>query len=78
MLNWSREQGRKYGIVVVIKRSNGARKIITRRARVTLGCERGGHYIKKPNVDWLRKLIDLRCNYCYVDYLITSIFIGID
>lgn len=44
-------QGRKCGIVVVIKRSDGAGKIITRRSRVTLGCERGGHYIKKSTVD---------------------------
>ncbi|XP_021828352.1 protein FAR1-RELATED SEQUENCE 5-like, partial [Prunus avium] len=51
LLNWSHVQGRKCGIVVVIKRSDGVGKIITRRARVTLGCERGGHYIKKPNVD---------------------------
>ncbi|CAL2264756.1 unnamed protein product [Prunus armeniaca] len=174
LVNWSRVQGRKCGIVVVIKRSDGAGKIITRRARVTLGCERGGHYIKKSNVDsddeqpmnskanlkglnigpgdeWkvevicgvhnhhsakyleghsyagrlskeennllmdmskslvrpkdilytikrrdgknvttmktiynarhksrvVEKAVDLRCNYCYVDYLITNIFIGI-
>ncbi|CAL8176177.1 unnamed protein product [Prunus armeniaca] len=51
LLNWSRVQGRKCGIVVVIKRSDGARKIITRRARVTLCCERGEHYIKKSTID---------------------------
>ncbi|VVA40208.1 PREDICTED: FAR1-RELATED SEQUENCE, partial [Prunus dulcis] len=41
----------KCGIVVVIKRSDGAGKNIMRRARITLGCERGGDYIKKPTVD---------------------------
>ncbi|KAK9290997.1 hypothetical protein L1049_009180 [Liquidambar formosana] len=41
LCNWARDVGRRNGLVIVIKRSDSGSG---RKERVTLGCERGGHY----------------------------------
>ncbi len=45
MCNWCREAGRRNGFVVVIKSSDAG--TISKKPRITLGCERGGTYRTK-------------------------------
>ncbi|XP_024169848.1 protein FAR1-RELATED SEQUENCE 5-like [Rosa chinensis] len=46
LVNWTREEGRKCGIVVVIRRSDAPGNCRLKRGRITFGCERGGFYQK--------------------------------
>ncbi|XP_061990667.1 uncharacterized protein LOC133709076 [Rosa rugosa] len=46
LVNWTREEGRKCGIVVVIRKSDAPGNCRLKRGRITFGCERGGFYQK--------------------------------
>lgn len=50
LINWTRAEGRKCGIVVVIRRSDFPGNCRLRRGRIVFGCERGGCY-QKNSVD---------------------------